>query len=163
MSKGQRAEQVMRADKRLRLIAIAVCFGGALVGTMAIQWALPWGQRYLEQQEPRTALRTMQMVTGIVFLSVVPFALYLYWLGRRVVASRRLPPPGVKVIRNTRILEGDLAVTRGRTILVLAVILLGLGLVGGLYFPYRLGKLFGPKPQGRSSAQVEQTPPAATR
>jgi len=158
MSKGQMAEQVMRADRRLRTFVVAACIAGTLVGAMAILWVLPWGQRYLERQEPRTALRIVQMVTAVVFLGLVPFAIYLYWLGWRVVKSRRMPPPGTKVYRDTRIIEGDRAVARGRTIIALAVILLVLGLVGGLCFPYRLGKVFGARLQGNPPSQVEQAP-----
>ncbi len=105
-------------------------------------WVIPRGHGHLQEQEPRVVLWVMEAVVAVIFLSVVPLAVYLYWLGRQVVRYRQLPPPGMKVIVDTRVIEGDPAVTRGRIVMVLAVILLAVGLLGGLWFPYRLERAF---------------------
>jgi hypothetical protein len=44
--------------------------------------------------------------------------------------------------------------------MALAVVLFVLGLVGGLYFPYRFEQLFGTKTQKNLPAQAEQAPTA---
>jgi len=64
-------------------------------------------------------------------------------LGWQVIKHRQIPPPGTKVIVDTKVLEGDKAVTRGRLIIAISLVLIVLGLFGGLYFPYKLGKVFG--------------------
>jgi hypothetical protein len=71
-----------------------------------------------------------------------------------------MPPPGTRLIVNMRLIEGERAVRRGRILMTLALVLLALGLLGGLYFPYRLEKAFGAKLQRDSTARVEQTPRA---
>jgi ABC-type Mn2+/Zn2+ transport system permease subunit len=44
-----------------------------------------------------------------------------------------------------RVLEGDKAVTRGRRMAIIASVLIVVGLVGGLYIPYKLGSTYGPQ------------------
>ncbi len=147
---------IIKADKKARTLALVVLFTGLLLGVSLMLWVMPWVQRSLERQGPQTALRGLQVMTAILFLSLVPLSAYLYWYGWRVMRSRRMPPPGTRVIRNTKVIEGDAAVTRGRLAMVLAVILLAFSLLGGLYLPYRLGKLFGDRqsmPHSRMPAE----------
>ncbi|OHB64968.1 MAG: hypothetical protein A2Y77_09345 [Planctomycetes bacterium RBG_13_62_9] len=137
---------------------MAILAVGLLLGSLLILWGLPWGTRYLQRQGPETTLRVVQVVIAVVFLGLVPFSAYLYRYGRRAVRSRRMPPPGTRVVRDTRVFEGDAAVARGRLAMAMAGILLVLSLVGGLYFPYRLGKLFRDRQsRPRSTTPVEST------
>jgi hypothetical protein len=100
------------------------------------------------------------MATAVVFLSVVPMAIYLYRFGRRVVRQGRFPPPGTWLIVNTRLIEGERAVRRGRLVMTLAAVLLALGLLGGLGFPCYLEKVFSARLQGDPSAQGGPAPSA---
>jgi hypothetical protein len=49
---------------------------------------------------------------------------YLFVYGGRVATTRRLPPPGTEVVRDTRVREGVQALVRGRIIQILALVLL---------------------------------------
>lgn len=149
-------QKVIRADRRTRRIVLVAWLACVIVGAVLILWVIPAGQAHLEEQEPATALRCIQFLLAVIFLSLVPVAAYLLWFGRRVIRSRQMPPPGTKVIVDTIAIEGDAAETRGRIIVMLAGVLLLLALVGGLYFPYRFGQLFGEKVQ-RSQGTVEPT------
>jgi threonine/homoserine/homoserine lactone efflux protein len=140
-------ERVVRAGPRARLLVIVAWVACVVVGTALILWVIPAGQAHLEEQEPATALRYIQVLLAVIFLSLVPVAAYLLWFGWRVVRSGQMPPPGTKVIGDTIAVEGDAAETRGRIIVMLAGVLLLLALVGGLYLPYRFGQLFGNKLQ----------------
>lgn len=149
-------ERVVRAGPRARLLILVAWVACVIVGTVLILWGIPAGQAHLEEQEPATALRYIQVILAVIFLSLVPVAAYLLWFGRRVIRSRQMPPPGTKAIVDTIAIQGDAAETRGRIIVMLAGVLLLLALVGGLYFPYRFGQLFGEKVQ-RSQGTVEPT------
>lgn len=143
MNDDQSQERVIKADKRARMLFILAWIACVCVGVALIRWALPWGQGHLEQAEPAKALLAIQVVVGFIFLSVVPFGVYLFRLGLRAVQCRQMPPPGTKVIVDTKVLEGDKAMTRGRLMMLIALLLIALGLAGGLYLPYKLGKVFG--------------------
>ncbi len=153
-------DRMIKADRKLRQLVIGICVLSVLIVLVLTGWVLPRGVRYLERQEPRTILWVLEAGTALIFLSVVPMAIYLYCFGRRIVRHRQLPPPGTRVVVNTRLIEGDRAVTRGRIVMALAIVLLALGLVGGLYFPYRLEQVFGVRVQKDSSTHVEPAPSA---
>ena len=133
---------IEKADTKARTLALAIVVAGLLVGMLLIQWGWPWGQRYLERQGPRAALRIGQVVTATLFLGLVPCAVYLYRFGRRAVECRRIPPPGTRFIRSTRVCEGEPAVVRGRAVMVLAILLLILSLVASVFLPYCLEQVF---------------------
>jgi hypothetical protein len=121
---------------------------------------VPWGLARLEREEPRTVLSVLEAVTAVVFLSVVPMAIYLYRFGRRVVRHRQMPPPGMRLIVNMRLIEGGRAVRRGRLVMTLAAVLLALGLLGGLGLPFCFERVFGARLQGDSSTRSEPAPSA---
>ena len=66
------------------------------------------------------------VVAAVVSAFFSPFyvvAGYLFLTGHRVIESLRCPPPGQRVIRDTKIIEGHAAVTRGRLLQVLSITL----------------------------------------
>ena len=156
MNNAQSQEHVIKADKRARMLFILAWIACGCAGMALIGWVLPWGQGQLEKAEPAKALLAIQIAIGFIFLSVIPISVYLFQLGLRAVAHRQMPPPGTRVIKNTKVLEGDKAVTRGRLMMVLALLLVMLGLAGGLYLPYKIGKAFGEQIQ-KPAPQEKQT------
>jgi len=143
MNDAQSQQPVIKADKRTRTFFILAWIVCVCVGVVLTKWGLPWGQGQLERTEPATALVVVQIVIGSVFLIAVPSGVYLFLFGRRVVACRQMPPPGTKVIVDTKVLVGAKAVARGRLMMALALLSIVTGLAGGLYLPYMIGKEFG--------------------
>lgn len=139
----ERAAKVIKADKRIRTFVIIAYIVAVLVLVVLLMWILPWGEGKLKQTEPEVTLRIIRIVIAFVFLSIIPFGVYLCRFGWRVIRHKQMPPPGTKVIVDTKILEGDKAITRGKLIIAISLLLIVLGLYGGLYFPYKLGKVFG--------------------
>lgn len=156
----QSAGPVIRANKTVRAVMIGIWIVVALIGAAAIQWLLPYGEQYVSKQEPQAALRTMQILFGFLFLSVLPLGVYLFWFGYRAVQWRQIPPPGTWVLRNTKVVEGHRAQRRGRIVMTLGVLLFVLGLSCAIYFPYRLGRVFQDRPPQPSA---EATKPMETR
>ena len=143
MNDAQSQERVIKADRSARMLVIIAWIVCVCVGVALTRWVLPWGQGQLERTEPGAALRIIQLVVSLIFLSVIPFGVYLFRLGLQAVRCQQMPPPGTKVIVDTKVLVGDKAVTRGRLIMLIALLLVALGLAAGLYLPYKLGKVFG--------------------
>ena len=54
---------------------------------------------------------------------VIAFAVYMWLLGKRVLQAQQFPPPGFRVIRDTPVIAGPAAVTRGQVMQVLALCL----------------------------------------
>ena len=70
---------------------------------------------------------------------------------------------GTRVIRDTKVIEGDAAVTRGRLVTTLAVILFAFSLLGGLYFPHYLGRLFSDDRDRRAVPPGSSDPRGSSR
>jgi magnesium-transporting ATPase (P-type) len=142
--RGQENKVMMiKADKRIRTLIILAYIAAILVMVVLLVWILPWGEGKLEQTEPEVMLRVIRIVIAFIFLSIVPFGLYMCQFGWRVIKHKKIPPPGTKVIVDTKALEGEKAVTRGKIIIAVSLVLVVVGLYGGLYFPYKLEKVFG--------------------
>jgi hypothetical protein len=146
-------EEILAANRKYRrviLVALLVC---VCFGMVLLQWVLPWTTRYLTEREPQEALRVLQTVTCLLFLSVLPLAWYIWSLGRKVVDSQQMPPPGVRLIKDVKVVKGAAAVARGRVLMALAVVLALAGLAGGIYLPWMLGKVMS------HTASDQESPP----
>jgi hypothetical protein len=134
--------------KILFIYAIVVCIGLLIIG-----WGLPWMQDYLRSLPPAEALQFLKVVLILLFLGVLPMAFYLWSFGRKVMSSERFPPPHVRVLRDTEVLVGEPARTRGRVIVAIALLLAFLSLFGALYVPYLIDKASTLSSQGDGGAK----------
>lgn len=129
---------VVPADLRLRRIALWALLGAALLGVATTRWLLPALADALlrARLEGRITiplacylfLALILLVAGLV----IAFALYAIRFGKRVRDGALYPPVGTRVIRNTRVVRGPLAVLIGRVQVVLGYALIGcaLALIG---------------------------------
>ena len=132
------APETIKADKEYRKKVLIVILLIAALGITALFVLIPAIAGYFRRIGPDRSLPLIKTILITIFLSVIPFGLYFFYFGRKVVKHRRFPPPGAKVIRDTRLLEGSQAVTRGYVILFLSVIILVLSLM----FAWRAHLLF---------------------
>lgn len=130
--------KIIRADKSYRKKLIIIYLIVAIIGTVIVEWILPWAKEYILRLEPQTALNVIKIILPLMFLSIVPIALYLLTFGRKVLKYGCLPPPGVKVIKDTKVVEGQNAKFRGRIVVAISLILIFLGLFGAIYTSYML-------------------------
>ena len=121
--------EVQKADPEARRQAILVIVIGAALGGLLIS-----GFDYLREpfagwlaSEPAQTARRARLAMSIaVFVLAAPAiaaAIYFWLLGARVLRAQQFPPPGFRVIRDTPIVRGPAAMTRGHSIQVLAVCL----------------------------------------
>lgn len=132
-------QEFIRADREYRkkfvrrfIVIYLSCF---LVGAVLILRVFPWAQGYLESLDCNTAFLVIKVTVIVIFLSILPIAVYLLRLGHRIVESQQLPPPGTKVIRDTKIIRGNKAITRGRMVIFLSVFMICISLIGAFYIP----------------------------
>lgn len=120
---------IQRADPGARRRAILLVVLGALAGTLLIAGATHFRAPLLDWllSEPRARAHRLRLLLLLVAagLSVplVFFAAHLWSLGSRVHQARQFPPPGYRVIRNTPVVVGQAAISRGRALRALALFL----------------------------------------
>jgi cytochrome bd-type quinol oxidase subunit 2 len=97
----------------------------------------------LSKKDPELALeKTMLLLKWslrVVFLSLVGMGAYLILLARRTLRSGQYPPPGMRVIRDTRLRKGNQAERAAISLIVLASLLIVVALFF-LYWPYAFEK-----------------------
>jgi len=129
-------DEVVRADPVVRRRALALLLGAAVAGAAAIQWGLPWLElaRLRQPGMQRTICLTFLGVIVALALAVIGSGRRIAGLGRRTVVLQEFPPPGVKLLHDVRRMTGARAIYLGRgyviigwTLVVLALVLLGLG------------------------------------
>ena len=136
-------QKIVRADAVLRrkaliILTCVVVFGLAFFGLL-----LPLALKGLARLRPDQARFLVGAVLILMFLSFVPAALYLFGLGRTVLRESLFPPPGMKVIKDTPLLEGPEAQLRGIAFLFIALFIFLMALIGALYTYYLVQKLAG--------------------
>jgi hypothetical protein len=118
---------IRRADSVVRRQALLVLIVGMCVGALLIvafeRYRIPLSEWVLA--DPGAAAQRGRLVllllTVLLLAPLLAFAAYLWSLGGRVVRAREFPPPGLRVIRDTSIITGERAVSRGRLLKILAL------------------------------------------
>jgi len=100
-------EQVLRADKRMRLLALGVFAGATVFGLVAMRWMT---QRIadLERLVPTDSRRALAgtvhllwTLTGLAAGAALLVALILAQKSRAIRRANRYPVPGARVLRDT--------------------------------------------------------------
>src|SRR5262245_56059805 len=129
---------IRKADpgfRRLALLALiaGVCAGALLIGVFD-RYREPMAD-WVRADSGRGAQRLELIFVAFAVLLVAPLvamAAYLSSLGGRTVRAGEYPPPGARVIRDTPIVRGREALSRGRTLQGLATLLSAASVVIGL-------------------------------
>ena len=124
--------EIQKADPAARRQAVLLIIFGTALGALLIaafeHFREPFHE-WLLSEPAESASRAKLAIRVSVFVLTVPvivFAIYLWRLGARVLRVQQFPPPGFRVIRDTPVVEGHGATTRGYVIQILAVCL-GIG------------------------------------
>lgn len=132
--------EIHKADPVARRTALILLGCGAVVGVVAITVAKrlrPELEAWIEQD----LVARLRLVVGVATLlaagPTLGLAVYVWRMGRRIVSAQRLPPPGLRTVRDTRVVTGSAASYAGRLIQLLAVVL-GLASLLLVVFAWRL-------------------------
>ena len=106
------------------IVALSFLMGIALI--LVCENLLPMLEAWIVRDPAKQIFRALVVLGVFCALLVSPpagFGVYLWSFGRTVVRTKRFPPPGVAVIRDTPILQNQDAYRRGRLLQILAVLL----------------------------------------
>lgn len=129
---SQRAEKmtgVRKADRSARRQVLLIAVLAALAGILLLAGLGRFHEILREWllSDPREIARRVRLIYLLfaVVMSAPPLALavYLWSLGAKVSRAREYPPPGHRVVRDTPIIDGSAAISRGRVLKLLALCL----------------------------------------
>ncbi len=118
---------IRKADPDFRRQIVLVLVVGTLVGALLIlgfeQYHIPLRDWILS--EPGVLTKRVKVVflllAAFLIAPLLALAVYLWTFGGSVLRAREYPPPGLRVIRDTPVITGEGAVSRGRLLKVLAL------------------------------------------
>ena len=120
--------EIQKADPAARRRAVLVVATTAVAGSLLILWyqrgdaaIVEWLLATLPEAAERPTL--LLAICVACFLPLLATCGYLFQQGRRIVAARRQPAPGLRVVRDTPVVRGARAVRRGRLLQGLAVLM----------------------------------------
>ncbi len=121
--------EIQKADPAARrqgiLLAVFAAAAGALLLAGFEHFREPLHE-WLSAEPAETASRAKLALYAAVLIlcaPVIALSVYLWLVGARVLRAQQYPPPGFRVIRDTPVIRGSGATTRGHAIQVLAVCL----------------------------------------
>jgi len=136
-------DQFVAADRRLRR-AVVVAAVVLVAAGVAGMWMLGSSLRGIEKLEGDRlqaavdrAVRVTAIVAWVGGLSFVGCGLWLFRLGHRINRFDRYPPPGTRVIRDTRVRSGAAARTVANAMLLASLLSTAAGTFG-MWYLYRL-------------------------
>jgi hypothetical protein len=163
-------EKIIPADKTLKNRLILFFIVVAVVGVFIINYTVAYfGElKQLAGTDPAAAMNRVVQVINILLplfaLSVAATGLYCIVMAVRIIKSGQCPPPGTRVIRDTRIITGERALNRARAMIIFSIAIILLGVAVSWYFQ----DIFNDRLDGESgNAVLEQSiqnlPPDGSR
>ena len=138
-------QDIVPADKNLRK-KFFIFLGLSVIAVLII---VPYFNEYLEQikqvfkENPEVAFKKSMFVLkvslSLVSLLLVMTGIYLMVLARKTLRSGQYPPPGMRVIRDTRLRTGAQARRASISLIVISCILIVFAFFF-LYWPYAFEK-----------------------
>jgi len=108
--------------KVVLILVVGTCAGALLIAAFE-RYRIPLSDWVLADPgaSAQRARSVLILLAVLLLAPLLAFAAYLWSLGERVVRAREFPPPGLRVIRDTPVITGESAVSRGRLLKVLAL------------------------------------------
>jgi len=138
--------EVRRTDPAARRQAAWIVVAGTCAGALLIaafeRYRAPLSDWVLADPGPRARL-VFAFLALLALAPMIALAGYLWLLGASVVRAREYPPPRMRVVRDTVILTGERAASRGRLLKAFALGCVAVGAVLGVLL-FRLAFLLSP-------------------
>lgn len=129
-------DDMVRADPRHRKQCLAALGIVTILAIGLFLWIMPFVAGQASGDNPAQAAQTLRWSMTALFLPCFAFAGYLTYLSRRIARAGQYPPPGMAVVKDTRISRGADAVKLSWLMMACAVGLALVGLIGGYWMPW---------------------------
>jgi hypothetical protein len=132
---------ILPADRRLRRCVAFGLLALTVLAILVLELGAPWLVVKF-QQDPREAVRALKLLMLAAFAPLIPVGVYIFSFGRRAVQAGHFPPPGARVIVDTRIVQGRAARLRGGVLMLIGLALTGITLFAALVVPALVERSF---------------------
>jgi hypothetical protein len=134
-------EVIFRTDRLYRKKLLTAYAAGILFCAGAAWLFLPPFLRYLRGCQIPEFLKLTEICALAFLLLFIGPALFLINTGRKILLHSQVPYPGMKVIRDTKVIVGNRAVARGRLLIALGIFSIFVAISGSIMTHYYFEKL----------------------
>jgi hypothetical protein len=127
---------IQRADPSARRTALVIVAAAFVLGGIAVPLANLFGpgiDSWFAADFENRASEVLRLTALVTSGSAILMAAYLWWVGHRIVRSRRYPPPGLPMLYDTPVLTGVPAESRGRLMRTVALVIGISGILLGVF------------------------------
>ncbi len=120
------------ARRRVAILVLTITFLGALAIFVTTQYIDQ--TKLLLEEDPERALRrfgyALRTLAALLALLLFALAGWLYRLSRQARIAQRFPPPGARVLHETRVLRGEEARKRAGLGMIISAVIAMTGVLG---------------------------------
>lgn len=130
-------EKIVKADKSFRKRILLITFLLIMTGIIFVLYFQNYlaGLRLLTEEYPELALQriisSMKIIIFMLMFIFVGAGIYFLRLGILTIKTSQFPPPDIKVIKDTRLIEGKNAVRKGIIIIIFSMLFI----ISGILLP----------------------------
>jgi hypothetical protein len=114
-------EEIFKTDRGYRTRLFAAYAAGIFILAAGIGFGLPPFLRYLDACAVMTFLTITEICAITFLLSFIVPAFLLLRTGRKILFHQQVPFPGMKVMRDTKVIFGKKAAFRGKLLIALGI------------------------------------------
>ncbi|HUI92435.1 MAG TPA: hypothetical protein VLX68_09340 [Chitinivibrionales bacterium] len=133
--------EIVKVDKQYRKKLFTAYLLGIAVISLTV--GLGWGplMHFMKTAYFAPLMNVSEALVMFVLFCVIGPSIFLIFIGRRIMTSRRMPYPGQKVIHDTVVITGKKAVMRGRMLFILGISAIIISIAGAARSHYIFEKM----------------------
>ena len=130
--------EIIKADKDYKNKCLKLIVLWCAIGLFLVKYSLEFIANMPLTEE---SLDFSLNLLTLIFLSLIPWGLYICIFAKRIYKTGQFPPLGQKVLRDTRVYRGKVAHQRAFICLILGVFLIVASLIVSIYFPAKFREI----------------------
>jgi 4-amino-4-deoxy-L-arabinose transferase-like glycosyltransferase len=148
-------EMIVKADRNYRRKLFSGYLIVIILGILIWNFIRPPFLNILDNLPNKERVEIKEIIAHLFLLSFIPMAIYLITIGRRICRYNAMPYPGMKVIRDTVVVTGKKAIFRGKSLIILGIVVIILLITSMItthviILRFKQAPLFSPVFYGRS-------------
>ncbi|NLD93928.1 MAG: hypothetical protein GX639_14825 [Fibrobacter sp.] len=117
-------KEIIKADRNYRRKLFSGYLIVIILGILAWNFICPPLLNILDNLPNKERVEVKEIIAHLFLFSFIPVAIYLIAIGRKICKYNAMPYPGMKVIRDTVVVTGKKANFRGKTLIILGIVVI---------------------------------------
>ncbi len=117
-------KKIVKADRNYRRKLFSGYLVVIILGILSWNFIRPPFLNILDNLPNKERIEVKEIIVHLFLFSFIPVAIYLIAIGCRICKYNAMPYPGMKVIRDTVVVTGRKAKLRGKSLIILGIVVI---------------------------------------